>query len=128
MSPDADHIVRLSERRLDADAEDPLHLHVRADESLLVLDGTVVVSVGDKRSVLTVGDAIEIPAGEVHAALPVRSHAVVLVAHRSVRPDTPVDVPADAWPVIDGLGTLLLGRAPLAAQRARATGALADRN
>jgi uncharacterized protein YjlB len=128
MSPDADHIVRLSERRLDADAEDPLHLHVRADESLLVLDGTVVVSVGDKRSVLTVGDAIEIPAGEVHAALPVRSHAVVLVAHRQVRPTRPSTSPPAPGRSSTASARCSSAVLPLAAQRARATGALADRN
>ncbi len=109
MSRDATPVVLVTDRHVHAGAEEPFHVHVRADESILVLDGTVVVTVDGTRSVLIAGDAISVPAGSIHYVVPVRGCAGVMVAYRPAEPVLPAGLPEDAWPLVDGLGTLLLG-------------------
>lgn len=117
MSYDTSTAVRLTEQRVAA--SEPRHLHLGADESLLVLTGAVVLSVGCERTVLTTGDVASIRAGEVHVVAPVGAEALVVLSHRRARPDEAIDLPVNGWPVLDGLGTLLLG--PQAATSTRST-------
>ena len=119
-------LLLLTERRLDAGADEALHVHLRADESLLVLAGLVLVDVEGRRSVLTAGDATSIGAGVVHSVAPLRGAATVMLAHQPADQVRPADLAVEAWPVMDGLGTMLLGPDRSSAGRqaaARASGA-----
>ena len=45
----------------------PLHIHHREDESFYLLDGTVEITLGEKKVKATTGDFVQIPRGSVHA-------------------------------------------------------------
>ena len=114
MSEDASPVSALSERVESAGAEEPLHVHLRADESLLVVRGAVVLLSGGRRELVAAGETARIAAGAPHALAAVDGEATVLVWH--VAPSEPrssFELPPTAWPIFDGLGTLYLGANPI---------------
>lgn len=46
--------------------EPPRHIHVREDEVLYVVEGTIIVSVGGEREEYSTGDAVYLPRGVEH--------------------------------------------------------------
>ena len=45
----------------------PLHIHHREEESFYLLDGTLEITLGEKKVKATTGDFVQIPRGTVHA-------------------------------------------------------------
>ena len=54
------------EVRLDPGGWVPRHAHVRQDERVEVLEGTLTVGVGRKKSTLTVGESAQVPRRRIH--------------------------------------------------------------
>jgi quercetin dioxygenase-like cupin family protein len=75
--------------RVEPGQEIPVHYHSTSSQSYLVIEGTVEVRVGEVRRRLDAGDAVRVPAGELHAVRPLEGAAVVLSA--SIPPLRPED-------------------------------------
>lgn len=56
----------------------PAHHHAACTQAYVALEGTVEVRAGDVYRRLTPGQALRVPAGQVHAVRPVDGAAVVL--------------------------------------------------
>ena len=56
----------------------PLHIHTREDEQIVVLDGEVVVRLGDATHRLTRGATLALPRGIAHAHLVISAQARLL--------------------------------------------------
>jgi quercetin dioxygenase-like cupin family protein len=66
-SEDTDGAFALAEFVAPPDAAaEPLHVHSREDESLYVLEGRLLVTVGDQESQVEAGGLVFMPRGEVH--------------------------------------------------------------
>lgn len=60
--------------------EIPAHYHAACSQSYLVIEGTIEVRVGEVWRRVEPGEAVRVPAGELHAVRPVAGPAVVLSA------------------------------------------------
>jgi quercetin dioxygenase-like cupin family protein len=65
-SPDADSSILRVLVRLDPGGRVPRHIHVRQDERVEVLAGSVAVTSGGKTRMLRAGDAVDVPRRSLH--------------------------------------------------------------
>jgi quercetin dioxygenase-like cupin family protein len=64
--PDSDRSLLRVHVRLDPGGRVPRHIHVRQDERVEVLAGSVAVTCGGKTRTLHTGDAMDVPRRKIH--------------------------------------------------------------